>query len=217
MAQSGRWPVGRLRPVRSPSSTTNGREVKGLLWFVLLCGMAASFALPTSANESAADCLVAMQDNLLLGSQRYSHGVVGFVGVETVIGIEHGNDVTGNEIQVIRFRDRAGCAAEPVDTYHYNGGEPTLEAAFMHPVQGVPNLFAIVSWPLVHVGLGMSGSYYAVHAYHEIDGALVVNELVVKDTKLHGGVEGILEGEPTTFGGTTEQGVGAMLKRRGLE
>lgn len=151
----------------------------------------------------------------VISKHRFGSATVGFVAVKRVVDI--GNGDTGEEIEVIRIRDDSGCTIEQVDTYYHEGGAPTLEAVFTHTVQGDPNLFTIVSWPLVHVGLGMNGRYYSVHAYRDAGGALVRNDAVMKNQQLHGGVEGLLEGESSTFEGKTEQDVVAMLERLGLD
>lgn len=185
-----------------------------------LMGMAISAALVGCAvepAEPAEGCSSQLHPGAVVAQERFGDGVVSFVGVENAIGVQDGNDFSGEEIEVLRFRDDSGCAAEPVDTYHYEGGEPTLEASFTHTVQGEPNLFAIVSWPLTHVGLGMNGRLYYVYAYHEADGALSANDVVVHHQELRSGVEGTVEGESSTFEGKTEQGVVAMLERLGLE
>jgi len=176
-----------------------------------LMGVALSAILAGCAAQPADDCSRQVYPDAVIVDERFGDSAVSFVGVEAE------RDVSGKEIQVVRFRDGAGCWAEPVDRYYYEGGEPTLEASFIHTVQGEPNLFTIVSWPLLHVGLGMNGRLYSVYAYHEVDGVLAVNDLVVKNKELYGGVEGILGGEPSTFEGKTEEGVVALLERLGLE
>lgn len=184
-----------------------------------MSGLAASVVFPTCAKEPVVDCLsaAASQSEAIIADERFGSGVVGFVRAANAVGTLDGNDINGQEIEVLRFRDGAGCAAEHVDTYHYEGGEPTLEATFTHTVQGEPNLFTIVSWPLVHVGLGMNGRLYYVYAYREVDGALAANNVVVHHQELRSGVEGTLEGQPATFEGKTENGVVALLERLGLE
>lgn len=173
--------------------------------------MAASVALSACAKAPAVDCLAGAQDEPLLASQGYADRVVNFVRTTSAAG------QPGAVIEVVSYRRGSDCAAEHVDTYHYEGGEPTLEASFTHTVRGEPNLFAIVSWSIWHAGLDTKGRMYSVYAYHDVDGTLVLNDLVVKNRQLQGGFEGTLEGEPSGFEGTTQPGVVAMLERLGLE
>lgn len=219
MVQAKDRSVSRPRSAQRKAECIRDRKVKILLRSVLMSGLAASVVFPTCAKEPVVDCLsaAASQPDAVIADERFGNGVVGFVRAVNAVGGLDGNDINGKGIEVLRFRDDAGCAAEQVDTYHYEGGEPTLEASFTHTVQGESNLFTIVSWPLLHVGLGMNGRFYSVYAYHEVDGVLITNDLVVKNKDLYGGVEGTLEGEPSTFEGKTEEGVVAMLERLGLE
>lgn len=121
------------------------------------------------------------------------------------------------EIELVRHRPANGCQPERIDLYPEEGGAPRLEAAFVHKVHGEPNLFAIVSWPRWHVGIGMRGTYYAVHAYRREGDAFVPNAAVVEHGVLYGGFVGIVEGQESTFEGTTPDGVIAMLRRFDLE
>lgn len=185
----------------------NGRAM-GL---ACLLGLALSAGLAGCAAEPAEGCSAETFPDAVIADQRFGESMVSFVGVDD------SEDGVGQAIQVVRFRDGSGCAAEQVDTYHHEGGDPTLEASFTYTVHGEPNLFTIVSWPLLHVGLGMSGRMYSVYAYHEVDGALQLNDVVVHHHELRGGVEGLVDGEPSTFEGKTQAGVIAMLERLGLE
>src|SRR5690606_26436652 len=140
------------------------------------------------------------------------------VRVREVVDVQDGQDVFGNEIQVVHLRDDNGCIPEQVAMYGYGGGEPVLEDSFIHTVHGEPNLFAIVSWPNSHAGLGMHGRMYSVYAYHEVDGDLVLNRAVAETRELAGGVEGSVEGGiPSSFEGVSREGVIGILKRLGLE
>src|SRR5690606_11021430 len=184
-------------------------------------GLVASAALSASAQESVVDCLAAatdQHDTAVITHERFGNGMVAFVDVANVIEVLDGSDVTGKEIEVAWYPDASGCAAEPVDTFHYGGGEPVLEDSFIHTVHGEPNLFAIVSWPNSHAGLGMHGRMYSVYAYHEVDGDLVLNRAVAETRELAGGVEGSVEGGiPSSFEGVSREGVIGILKRLGLE
>lgn len=176
-----------------------------------LLGVAMAAALPRCAADPADHCAERAFPGAVIASERSGDGVVSFVGVQAE------DEARGDQIQVVRHRDGSGCAAEQVDAYQEEGGAPALEASFVHSVQGEPNLFAIVSWPLWHAGVDTKGRFYSVYAYRDAGDALVPNEAVVRNRQLYGGVEGTLEGEPSTFEGTTEQGVVAMLERLGLE
>lgn len=104
-----------------------------------------------------------------------------------------------------------GCVATEVDLYQTEGGPPTLEALFIHPVDDEDNLFTIVSWPLEHAGLGTRGRYYSVNAYQETDDGVVPNPRVTKDAELSSGIIGTVEGKPSDFAGNTRQGVIELL------
>lgn len=185
--------------------------MKILFRSVFLSGMAAIVAVSACAQEPTVACPAAVQDGTVLASHRDGDRVVNFIRAAPADGDP------GAVIEVVSHRTGSGCATAYVDTYHYEGGEPTLEASFTHTVQGQPNLFAIVSWPRLHAGVGINARQYAVHAYRVVDGELVTNDLVVGNQQLHSGFEGIMDGEPSTFEGTTEQSVVAMLERLGLE
>ena len=128
--------------------------------------------------------------------------------------------VAGSDLQpieLVRHRSDAGCRPEPVDRYEPEGGPPHLHEIFVHPVQGAPNLFAIVSWPIWHAGEGIRGTRYAVYAYRVDGDHWARNDVIVKHPALYGGIVGTVHGAPSTFEGTTRDGVVAMLHRLGLD
>lgn len=170
------------------------------------------------AAEPGGNCSSELHTGTVIAEERLNGSVVNFVRVSEVIDVVDGEEVLGDEIKVVRFRDGNGCAGDEVAYYGYGGGEPILEDSFIHSVQGEPNLFAIVSWPNSHSGLGMHGRMYSVYAYHIVDGNLVVNRVVAEKQELAGGVEGSVEGGiPSSFEGVSREGVISLLKRFGLE
>lgn len=179
--------------------------------FLIASGLSAVLVLAACTGQAQGDDCSAVADADALAVQPFADGLVQFVQAAP----EAGSQV--REISMTWARESAGCALQDVDRYREEGGAPTLEATFVHPVQGTPNLFAIVSWPMWHAGLETQGTLYSVYAYRQLDDTLVLNDVVVKHPQLYGGFEGTLEGEPSSFEGSTEQGVVAMLARLGLE
>lgn len=177
----------------------------------VIVAIVASWAVAACGAEPPADCPLPIEGATVVAEERFADSVVRFVASNEGEGPED------RAIRLLRTRPGAGCATDTLDTYGEEGGPPTLEATFTHTVQGEPNLFAIVSWPLLHAGLGLDGRLYTVYAYREMDGALVRNDVVMKNQELYGGVEGTVEGEESTFEGKDKQGVIAMLERLGLE
>lgn len=161
----------------------------------------------TSALAADAACGPAIPDNRL-AQERLAGGTVAFLPVEQT---DDGDSV----IEVVYYHPDQQCRPAVVDDYGINGGLPQLEASFIHPVQGEPNLFAIVSWPLAHAGLGMSGRYYGVYAYQRSATALAVNTFVTHHPEIGSGIVGTLEGEESTFEGTTEAGLISLMASQG--
>src|SRR5690606_21888985 len=89
------------------------------------------------------------------------------------------------------------------------------EASFIHSIRGDPNLFAIVSWPLSHAGLEMTGRYYGVYAYQRAGATLTENTFVTHHSEVAGGIDGTVEGGKATFDGTTEAGLIALMGSQG--
>lgn len=170
-----------------------------------------SLLLSACADGKADDCSAALADQTTLATEHFAGDTLVFRHVAD------GASDNVEPVELVRYRSSQGCQPERVDLYEEDGGQPKLEATFVHQVKGEPNLFAIVSWPLLHAGLDMRGTYYAVYAYRRSDDALVRNDAVVKNRELYGGIVGTVEGEPSTFEGTTRDGVVAMLRRLELE
>lgn len=177
----------------------------------LFMAIVASWTLAACGSDAQVECPLPDGGATVVAEERFADSTVRFVATGKTDDPEDGS------IRVLRTRPGAGCAEDVLDTYAPEGGAPTLEATFTHTVQGEPNLFAIVSWPLLHAGLGLDGRLYTVYAYREADGALVPNDVVMKNQQLYGGVEGTVEGEASTFEGKDEQGVITLLGRLGLE
>jgi len=103
------------------------------------------------------------------------------------------------------------CGARLVAGFEIEGGSPRLDDTFVYPLDGEPNVFAIVSWPMIHVGEGLRGRYYAVQAYHFEAGTLILNERVARNRDVASGIVGTVQGEESHFEGTTRQGVIRLL------
>ena len=174
---------------------------------VLSLTMVWSACFTTHARASDSDCMAALPDNLL-AQEHFAGGVVAFQHVRQAVDHD-------SEIQVVHYPPDENCLAVVVDNYEFNGGLPNLEASFVYSIQGEPNLFAIVSWPLLHAGLGMNGRYYGVHAYQPSGAALVLNTFVAHNAAVSSGIVGTYEGEESTFEGTTEDGLISLMTSQG--
>lgn len=177
----------------------------------VLLSIALGLAGPVAcAGQPRADCAISgSEDGLAIA--RLGDDLFRFVDLPAA------DPTAVREIELVLHRPANGCQPERIDLYPEEGGAPSLEAAFVHAVHGEPNLFALVSWPRWHVGIGMRGTYYAVHAYRREGDSYVPNEAVMKHQALYGGFVGTVEGEESTFEGTTREAVIAMLQRFDLE
>lgn len=169
---------------------------------------AALAVLATAGAHARGDCAGAVRDSDL-ASERFADGVALFRPVET--GAYRG----GVEIELVHYRADEDCQPVLVDQYAIEGGDPRLEAHFIHPIKGEPNLFAIVSWPMDHAGLGMSGRMYSVFAYRQSEGVLETNDFVMENREISGGVVGTVEGETSTFEGATQDGLISLMASQG--
>ena len=192
------WRVSR----RSPGTTGPLKRCQWLLWGVLAWQMGQT----TDVLAADSQCTATLPDNSLAQKQ-FAGGIVAFQP------LMHSDDHT--EIEVVHYHPDEGCLPVIIDSYEINGGSPTLEANFIYPIQGEPNLFTIVSWPLLHIGLEMRGRYYSVYAYHQLGSELTVNTFVIHNPALSSGIVGTIEGEETTFEGTTEEGLIALMGSQG--
>ena len=161
----------------------------------------------SGAPASDAACTTALPDDLL-AQEALAGGIVAFQPV-TQGKEDH------SEIQVVYYHPDEKCLPVAVDSYEHNGGPPSLEASFVYPLQGEPNLFAIVSWPMIHEGLGMKGRYYGVHAYEKSGSGLLLNRFVADNSAISSGIVGTSEGEESTFEGTTEEGLISLMGSQG--
>lgn len=161
--------------------------------------------------EISKDCATATDAVLAsaLASESYAEGLVVFK--------QSDNSEQTSTIEVVHYRESDACRPSIADRYEHEGGDPHLEATFIHTVKGEPNLFSIVSWPLEHRALGMQGRLYSVYAYQWNGTDLELNNLVVQNPNLYGGVIGTNDGRPATFEGATQEGVISLLSRYGLE
>ncbi|MGE4336775.1 MAG: lysozyme inhibitor LprI family protein [Pigmentiphaga sp.] len=174
--------------------------------FVFLAIVVWGVCFTSNALASDSECTVALPDNLL-AQEHFAGGMVAFQRVKQIKDDD-------SEIQLIYHPDEK-CLPVMVDNYELNGGPPSLEASFVYPIQGEPNLFAIVSWPLLHAGLGMSGRYYGVYAYQRSGPKLVLNTFVADNLAISSGIVGTYEGETSTFEGTTEDGLISLMVSQG--
>lgn len=166
-----------------------------------------SVCFTPAALAADAECTVAASDNLL-AQERLANGTVAFQL------LEQAND-EDSQIQLVYYHPAENCLPITVDNYEFNGGLPHLEASFVYPIQGEDNVFAIVSWPLVHVGLGMNGRIYSVYAYQPAGTTLALNTFVAHNPEIGGGIVGRYEGEDWDFEGTTEDGLISLMTTQG--
>lgn len=159
----------------------------------------------SNALASDPECTAALPDNLL-AQEHFAGSIVAFQLVK---------QIKGDHIQVVYYQPDDKCLPVMVDSYELNGGSPRLEASFVYPIQGEHNLFAIVSWPLLHVGLGMNGRYYGVYAYQRSGAKLVLNTFVAWNPEVSSGIVGRYEGEDWNFEGTTEDGLISLMATQG--
>lgn len=167
----------------------------------------AAIALSLAAGSAAAqsDCSSAIAAGALK-SQPFGDGWVSFQPSGTMSATE------AQAIDVLAYRTADGCTPVSLDRFEEEGGHPRLETVFEHEVAGQPNLFAIVSWPLDHVGLGTSGRYYAVRAYEAGASGITLNRRIVDHPVLASGVVGTVEGQAANFQGTSQNGLIALLE-----
>lgn len=164
--------------------------------------LAMGAGLSSGAFAASQDC-VALVSGAPLALERFADGVVAFVPAETSAG--------STEIEVVYYRPDDRCRPLVIDDYGIEGGDPRLETSFIYPVQGKPNLFAIVSWPMDHAGLEMRGRYYSVVAYRQSGAGLELNAFVAENTEISSGIVGTAEGIEHAFEGTTEEGLIALM------
>lgn len=160
-----------------------------------------------SALAAEQECAAGLPDDLL-AREHFAGGIVAFRQIDQVSDED-------STIQVAWYHPDENCRPVTVDNYEFNGGLPTLEASFVYPIQGEDNLFAIVSWPLLHVGLGMNGRYYGVYAYQPAEATLALNTFVAGNPEVSSGIVGRYEGEDWNFEGTTEDGLIALMASQG--
>lgn len=173
--------------------------------FSIIMVWSACFTSNALAIES--ECTAALPDNLL-AQEHFAGGIVAF----QLIKQTRDDD---SEIQAVYYHPDEKCLPTMVDNYEFNGGLPNLEASFVYPIQGEHNLFTIVSWPLLHAGLGINGRYYGVYAYQRSGAALVLNTFVADNPAISSGIVGTYEGEESTFEGTTEDGLVSLMTSQG--
>lgn len=166
-----------------------------------------SVCFATNALATGSECTEALPDNLL-AQERLAGGIAAFQLVKQTTDED-------SEIQVVYYHPDEKCLPVIIDNYEVNGGSPTLEASFVYPIQGKNNLFAIVSWPLSHAGLGMNGRFYGVYAYQRSGPALVLNTFVAHNAAISSGIVGTYEGEESTFEGVTESGLISLMTKQG--
>lgn len=177
-----------------------------LMFPVILGG---SLGVTLSVHAAADDCASAVPDSSL-AREGFAGGTVAFLPVEQTT-----DESEDSVIAVVYYHSDQQCRPQVIDDYGINGGFPQLETSFIHTIRGKPNLFAIVSWPLSHAGLGMSGRYYDVYAYERSGETLAVNTFVTHHPVISGGIVGTVEGESSTFEGTTERGLIALMGSQG--
>lgn len=161
----------------------------------------ANMATHVSASEHCNTAVTGVE----LASERFADGIVVF----QPIGAEIDDDAM--EIEVVHYRESNDCRSVVVDRYAFEGGEPQLEASFIHPVKGEPNVFAIVSWPMEHRGLSMAGRIYSIYAYREVGAGLALNDFVIQHPELNGRVIGVIDGESFDFEGKDEDGLISLM------
>lgn len=127
------------------------------------------------------------------------------------IFVERPSVAEGHSIELNYRTAGEPCLFSTIDLYDFEGGPPKLEASFVYSVEGNPNLFAIVSWPLEHSGLDMRGRFYAVHAYERENDTLIPNKLITSNVAISSGIVGFVAGENHQFKGATEAGVKSLL------
>lgn len=174
-----------------------------MLSVILAGSLGATFA----ARAADPDCVSAVPENPL-AMERFAGGTVAFLPVEQT-------EDTDSVIEVVYYHPDQQCLPVLVEDYGINGGLPQLEASFIHPIRGEPNLLAIVSWPMWHVGLGMKARYYDVYAYQRSGATLAENTFVTHHPEVGGGIVGTVEGEDSTFAGTTEAGLISLMASQG--
>lgn len=171
-----------------------------LLARVAILAFAGGIASQSAASER--ECL-RPSANELLAQVRFADGIVAFQ-IDDAPG-------AGPEIDLLYYEAGDWCEPVAVDRYEIEGGDPRLEASFVYPIQGQPNLFAIVSWPRLHVGIDMRGRQYSVLAYHQSGGGLEQNRFVADNPAVSEGFVGTIDGTEYTFEGTTEEGLIALM------
>lgn len=174
---------------------------------VLLAIMVGSLCFTSNAQAVDSECTATLPDNML-AQEHFAGGIVAFQPIKQTRDEE-------SEIQIVYYHPDEKCLPVMIDNYEFNGGLPNLEASFVHPIQGEQNLFTIVSWPLLHAGLGMNGRYYGVYAYQRSGAALVLNTFVTDNPAISSGIVGTYEGEKSTFEGTTEDGLVSLMASQG--
>ncbi|WP_155826492.1 lysozyme inhibitor LprI family protein [Vreelandella zhanjiangensis] len=162
------------------------------------------FAVNAFGAENA--CAVATPDNPL-ALERFANGVVVFQP-----SLAPGSNTN---IDVVYYPADDECRPVKVDEYGIEGGDPRLEASFIYTIQGEPNLFAIVSWPLQHAGLGMHGRFYSVYAYYQAGANLELNPFIAENSDVSGGIVGTVEGEEYAFQGVDEDGLISLMASLG--
>lgn len=91
------------------------------------------------------------------------------------------------------------CTRYVFAKYSMEGGNPQIESIFFYKLDGIVNIFSIVSWDQDHRALGTYGKLYQVYAYKkDNNGILVENKYVVDDNSMTG-IDGYENGESSKF------------------
>ncbi|MFA5493830.1 MAG: lysozyme inhibitor LprI family protein [Porticoccaceae bacterium] len=178
------------------------------LMIVLCFACVATVASAASATQALTekDC-TAIVSGSALGWERLANGIAAFYPADALDG--------GTEIELVFHQAHENCRPVAVDNYGIEGGDPKLEASFIHRIRGESNLFAIVSWPMDHRGLGMTGRFYSVFAYRQSGSMLELNRFVAENREVSSGVVGSVDGTEQTFEGATEEGLIALMGSQG--
>jgi len=119
-------------------------------------------------------------------------------------------------LDLVLYRGTESCNRTVIDSYSVESGDPVIESAFPHTLEGQPGLFVIVSWQINNRGIGTWGKLYQIYAYTDDGhGGLVPDEKLLKMDEMTG-IEGTADNEASHFQGKNEAEVKALIDRLGL-